>query len=119
MNFSANIIEISKENPFANDLLGREQYADVLTSLIDTSKKGFTMSINATWGYGKTTFIRMWEAKLRAQGYSTVYVNAWEIDYIDNPFAAVMATIWSQTMKDSEHIKTPSEVIQTLGDIAS
>ena len=119
MIFSSHIPDIPSDNPFVNDLLDREQYADVLTSLIDTSKKGFTMSINATWGYGKTTFIRMWEAKLRAQGYSTVYVNAWEKDYIDNPFAAVMATIWSQTMKDSEHIKTPSKVIQTLGDIAS
>ena len=118
MNFSPEILDIPADTPFANDLLGREQCADILTSLIDTSKKGFTMSINATWGYGKTTFIRMWEKKLKNLGYSTVYINAWEKDFIDDPFAVVMATIWEQTQKQDAHIKKPSEVLKTLGDIA-
>lgn len=118
MIFTSSTPEILSDSPFKNDLLQREQYADILTSLIDTSEKGFTMSINATWGYGKTTFIRMWEQKLKNLGYSTVYINAWEKDFIDNPFAVVMATIWEQTQKQDAHIKKPSEVLKTLGDIA-
>lgn len=119
MIFSPDILEIPADNPFANDLLDREQYADILTSLIDTSEKGFTMSINATWGYGKTTFVRMWEQKLKNFGYPTVYINAWEKDFIDNPFAVIMATIWEQTQKQTAYIKNPSEVLKNLGDIAS
>ena len=118
MIFTSSTPEILSDSPFKNDLLQREQYADILTSLIDTSEKGFTMSINATWGYGKTTFIRMWEKKLKNLGYSTVYINAWEKDFIDDPFAVVMATIWEQTQKQDAHIKKPSEVLKTLGDIA-
>lgn len=119
MNLSSNILEIPKDSPFANDLLGREQYADILTSLIDTAQKGFTMSINAEWGYGKTTFIRMWEAKLQDNGYSTVYINAWEKDYIQDPFAVVMLTIWEQTQKQNEHIKNINKAIKGLADITS
>lgn len=119
MIFSPDILEIPADNPFANDLLDREQYADILTSLIDTSKTGFTMSINATWGCGKTTFIRMWEAKLRAQGYSTVYINAWEKDYIQDPFAVVISTIWEQTQKQNSHIKDIATTVKELADIAS
>ena len=118
MIFTSSTPEILSDSPFKNDLLQREQYADILTSLIDTSEKGFTMSINATWGYGKTTFIRMWEQKLKNLGYSTVYINAWEKDFIDDPFAVVMATIWEQTQKQDAHLKKPSEVLKTLGDIA-
>lgn len=119
MIFSSSIPEILSDEPFKNDLLNREQYADILTSLIDTSKTGFTMSINATWGYGKTTFIRMWEAKLRAQGYSTVYINAWEKDYIQDPFAVVISTIWEQTQKQNSHIKDIATTVKELADIAS
>ena len=119
MIFSPDILEIPADNPFANDLLDREQYADILTSLIETSKTGFTMSINATWGYGKTTFIRMWEAKLRTQGYSTVYINAWEKDYIQDPFAVVISTIWEQTQKQNVNIKDVTSSIKDLADIAS
>lgn len=119
MIFSSHIPDIPSDNPFVNDLLDREQYADILTSLIDTSKTGFTMSINATWGYGKTTFIRMWEAKLRAQGYSTVYINAWEKDYIQDPFAVVISTIWEQTQKQNSHVKDIAITVKELADIAS
>lgn len=118
MIFSSSTPEIPSSEPFKNDLLNREQYADILTSLIDTSEKGFIMSINATWGYGKTTFIRMWEQKLKNFGYPTVYINAWEKDFIDDPFAVIMATIWEQTQKQDAYIKKPSEVLKTLGDIA-
>lgn len=119
MIFSSSIPEILSDEPFKNDLLNREQYADILTSLIDTSKTGFTMSINATWGYGKTTFIRMWEAKLIAQGYSTVYINAWEKDYIQDPFAVVISTIWEQTQKQNSHVKDIATTVKELADIAS
>lgn len=119
MIFTSSTPEILSDEPFKNDLLDREQYADILTSLIDTSEKGFTMSINATWGYGKTTFVRMWEAKLRAQGYSTVYINAWEKDYIQDPFAVVISTIWEQTQKQNSHVKNIATTVKELADIAS
>ncbi len=90
-------IETPQGNPFANDQLGREQYAKILTSLIENADDGFTMSIDAEWGNGKTTFVRMWQAQLQQEGYTTIYVNAWENDfYTADPFAVLINEIFTQ-----------------------
>lgn len=83
-------IEIPKENPFEHDLLKRKQYADVLTQIVRNAEDGFTLSINADWGYGKTTFVKMWEAMLQAEGYKTIYFNAWESDFVADPMMALI-----------------------------
>ena len=68
-------IGISESSPFENCKLGREVYANNLTEIIQTYSDGFVLAIDNKWGAGKTTFIRMWEAKLRNSGYKTVYFN--------------------------------------------
>lgn len=83
-------IEIPKEKPFEHDLLNRKQYADVLTQIVKNSEKGFTLSINADWGYGKTTFIKMWEVLLQNGGNKTIYFNAWESDFVAEPMMALI-----------------------------
>ena len=83
-------IVIPKEEPFKNDLLERKQYADVLTQIVMNTTGGFTLSINADWGYGKTTFIKMWEASLQNEGYKTIYFNAWKSDFVEDPMIALI-----------------------------
>ena len=83
-------IEISQAHPFGNDLLNRKQYADVLTQIVKNAEGGFTLSINADWGYGKTTFVKMWEASLQNEGYYTIYFNAWESDFVADPMMALI-----------------------------
>lgn len=83
-------IEIPKENPFKHDLLKREQYANVLTQIVENTESGFTLSINADWGYGKTTFVKMWETMLQSEGYKTIYFNAWESDFVADPMMALI-----------------------------
>lgn len=81
------------ENPFEKDLLKREQYANVLSQIVKNSEGSFTLSINAPWGYGKTTFIKMWEASLQNDGYQTIYFNAWESDFVADPMIALIDDI--------------------------
>ena len=50
----------------------------------------FTLSINADWGYGKTTFVKMWEAMLQSNEYKTIYFNAWESDFVADPMMALI-----------------------------
>lgn len=70
-------IELSVKNPFDGDILFRNKTsADVLTQILKHTKGGFTLSVNADWGYGKTTFVKMWEIALRKEGYTTIYFNA-------------------------------------------
>ena len=72
-------IEISEQDPFANDKLERKPFANVLTTIINLySDKGCVLSINGEWGSGKTTFIKMWQQQLKNNGYRTIYFNAWK-----------------------------------------
>ena len=45
--------------------------------------------IDADWGNGKTTFVRMLHAFLRKGGFPVVTFNAWESDYVSGPFTAI------------------------------
>jgi hypothetical protein len=91
MSFFNEKIEIPKENPFANCKLGREKYADVLTEIIKTYSSGFVLALDNKWGGGKTTFVKMWQRKLEIQEYKTIYFNAWENDFENNSFIAILA----------------------------
>lgn len=99
-----NTIKIVPKSPFANCKLDRQQFADVLTKVIELYPEGFVLSIDNPWGGGKTTFVRMWEQQLKDLEYKTVYFNAWENDYIDNPLVAITAEIKSILEKDNEQI---------------
>ena len=52
--------EINGNNIFLNDKLKRVTEIENLSSLIVSTEEAFTMSINADWGAGKTTFIKLW-----------------------------------------------------------
>ena len=51
------------------------------------------MAVDADWGAGKTTFLRMWAAHLRNETFPVVEFNAWETDFAADPFAALSAEI--------------------------
>lgn len=83
-------IEPKPENPFERDLLNRKEYTNILTQIIKHTEGEFTLSINADWGYGKTTFVKMWEKVLQNAGYQTIYFNAWESDFVADPMMALI-----------------------------
>ncbi len=80
-------------NLFANCKLDRKKYADVLTNIIENYPLGFVLAINNKWGTGKTTFVKMWEQELKNAEFKTVYFNAWENDFEDNPLTALIGEL--------------------------
>ena len=58
------------------------------------------MFVDAGWGQGKTTFIRMWSAYLRTlpdgERYTLVDFNTWSSDYSDTPFVPLAKWITSE-----------------------
>ena len=86
-------IEISPTDPFKNDLLGLEHSAKVLTGIVESSEQGFTLSVNADWGCGKTTFVKMWRAYLQNKAISSIYLNAWETDFCQDPMMALIDSL--------------------------
>ncbi len=79
-------IEVNNDNPFANDILDREKYGTTLKNVVEMyTEGGGVIAINGDWGTGKTTFVRMWSAMLENEEFKTVYFNAWETDYYNDP----------------------------------
>ena len=86
-------VAVSKSDPFRNDLLDRKELAETLTQLVDGVEGPCVMAIDAPWGAGKTTFLKMWSQHLRNQGFPVVEFNAWETDHADDPFVALASEI--------------------------
>ena len=90
---------------FLNCKLEREQYAKVLTQIVSNYADGFVLAINNEWGAGKTTFVRMWQQQLKNQQFETLYFNAWENDYEDEPLIALLAELKHLNIKDNTALK--------------
>ena len=50
--------QVLKEQPWADDALGRDQLAQRLTNLIANQSSPFTISIHGNWGTGKTFLLK-------------------------------------------------------------
>lgn len=90
-------LEIPQNNPFENCKLSRKKYADILTNIVNSYPDGFVLAINNRWGTGKTTFVKMWQQELNILGHKTIYFNAWENDFEDNPLTALMGELQTIT----------------------
>lgn len=101
MNIKNNEVEVDKALPFKNCKLNRQIYATTLTSIIENYNQGFVLAINNKWGYGKTTFVQMWEQHLINQGFQTIYFNAWKNDFEDNPLLALIGELNSHFQHDN------------------
>jgi hypothetical protein len=86
-------IEIPKADPFKNDLLNRKEPAEILTQLIDAIEGPCVLAIDAAWGAGKTTFLKMWSQHLCDERFPVVEFNAWETDHAGDPFVAIVAEL--------------------------
>ena len=62
---------------------------EILSSLIANLEGPCTLALDAEWGQGKTTFMKIWAAYLRQHGFAVVEFNAWETDDCGNPFVAL------------------------------
>ena len=93
-------IEIDRDEPFKHDLLDRKETANILTRLLGSVEGPGILSIDAAWGNGKTTFLKLWEAHLRRKGFRVVRFSAWESDFTHDPFAALSEEITAAMAKE-------------------
>ena len=82
-------IDVPKDDPFKNDLLGRKESVEVLTHLVGSLEGPCALAVDAAWGSGKTTFLRIWAQYLRNQEFPVVEFNAWETDFAGDPFVSL------------------------------
>ncbi|WP_159166346.1 MULTISPECIES: KAP family P-loop NTPase fold protein [Aeromonas] len=81
----------------AGDRLDRASYAEFLTNYLaaEGKQRNYVLNLNAEWGAGKTWFIKRWYMELKAH-YPTVYIDAWQQDFSDDPLLTVISSIIDQ-----------------------
>ena len=84
-------------------------------------KKGWTISLNASFGNGKTTFLKMFEHFIQTEkkeSYDVLFINAWESDFCEKPIIAILSEFanWLEEKKDQN--ETYKKVKQITGLIA-
>lgn len=109
-------IEVPEDDPFKNDLLGREDTVKVLTSIVRSIEGPCVLSVDAAWGAGKTTFLKIWAQYLRNQKFPVVEFNAWETDFSEEPFIA-LSTELTEGLKDYAY--ADESVTEKIDDIKS
>ncbi len=90
MNLKLHPIDINEASPFDNDLLGRKEEIENLTLLVLNVNSPAVLSIDSQWGTGKTTFIKLWEQYLKSEGIASLYFNAWETDFSEDPLISFL-----------------------------
>jgi len=75
------------------DIFRYKDFGHNLIKLFDQSEDVFVSVIDGSWGIGKTTFIQMLAGEFRKQEFPTIYFDAFENDYLDDPFIAISSEI--------------------------
>ncbi|WP_157003050.1 KAP family P-loop NTPase fold protein [Ralstonia sp. A12] len=81
------------ETPFEGDVLGRRRLAEQLTGYLARLRTGAVIALDAPWGEGKTWFARHWSAYLRREGFRFGWIDAFENDYVEDPFLLLAAEV--------------------------
>ena len=101
----------------------RKTFSTQLTNLVDNCPKPYVISIEASWGTGKTTFMRHW-----AEVYGTrrkkkktpivIYFNAWQTDYATDPLLAFMAQL-DKEISENQNYAWLKKSAETAGNAIS
>lgn len=94
-------LKVNPDNIFENDCLERRSLCHQLMSVVGSIDESMVINLDAKWGDGKTTFLHLWREYLKSgeERYESVYIDAFEHDYLDDPFVAVTGEIL-KSLKD-------------------
>ena len=106
-------IEIPLDDPFKHDLLDRRRTILTLTNLLQNLESPYTMSIDSSWGNGKTTLLNMWKQHLINEGFPVVAFNAWETDFAGSPLVALTSELLNTLKCYDEQHNLGLETIET------
>lgn len=79
--------------PSEEDKLSRRKEIENLTPLLVNAQAPLVICLDAPWGAGKTTFVRLWSKYLQTLGVANLYLNAWENDFAEDPLLPLISTL--------------------------
>jgi KAP family P-loop domain len=114
-------LDVPSDNPFQHDALERKPLVEFLASLIGRLEGPFVLALDSPWGTGKTTIVKMLQAKLAMAQYQCVYFNAWKVDYVTDPLVALVSALDDIHLDDDGaesvfqgHLKTAKKITSAV-----
>ncbi len=111
-------LEIDENEGFSDekDIFKREQFGERLSNLIENTNGELVIALDAPWGEGKSTFIKMWRGHLKKKdnGTHTIYFDAFQNDHQSAPFLALAGEIYNLIDKRTEKSKFERQTISAL-----
>ncbi|MGI2159476.1 KAP family P-loop NTPase fold protein [Shewanella baltica] len=100
-------LQINDDTGFdpAIDIFKRSEFGGRLANLIENAGGNPVIALDAGWGQGKSTFIKMWRGYLsshRDSKIQSVYFDAFENDYQKDPFLALASEMYQLISEDDE-----------------
>ena len=88
-------LPLKEEDPWPKpqDTLRRSIEIEALTPIILNARAPIVFGLDAPWGAGKTTFVKLWEMYLKREGYKSLYINAWENDFAEDPLVPILSSL--------------------------
>ena len=111
-------------NRFSEDLIGLKKFATELEDFIKVEKRfvegSLVISLNAPFGSGKTTFLKMWKNEIKNQSPKdsqpiVVDLNAWESDYYGDPLFAIISGIIESIKEKSKRLENLVSAAKKVG----
>lgn len=87
---------------YTDDLLDRQRTINKWTERFINNEKHLVLAVHAEWGMGKTFFAKQWYEYLKKLNYPVCYIDAFENDFIDDPFKVITFNIINQLKENSE-----------------
>ena len=114
-------LEVSSDSPFQYDTLERKPLVEFLASLIGRLEGPFVLALDSPWGTGKTTIVKMLQARLAMDQIKCVYFNAWKVDYVTDPLVALVSALDDIHLTDDGaeaafrgHLKTAKKITSAV-----
>ncbi|NCO04455.1 MAG: AAA family ATPase [Alphaproteobacteria bacterium] len=90
----------------------------VIFKLAPFYSESFVLSLHAKYGCGKTTFLKMWEERLKSketsQACEVITINAWESDFDEEPLIHILDALLRKIGTTSEGGKIIMKSIQGI-----
>ena len=75
------------------DIFERRDFGERLEGLFANIEDPLVAVLDAPWGSGKTTFIKMWCGHMRNKGFPVIYFDAFKNDYEEDAFLAIAGEV--------------------------
>lgn len=75
------------------DLFARKNFGEGLGNLFGRVEDPMVAILDAPWGSGKTTFVKMWCGHMRNRSFPVIYFDAFKNDYTEDAFLALAGEV--------------------------